>query len=492
MITLDPESAVQLAKHQDWLSLNSLSTLTPELAKAFSQFDGDTLDLNGAKTLDVETAKLIGLARCKSQLSLNGLSSISPEVVNELADGRSGLSLQGLQHIDQPTRNAIERAAVKLKSEKRVLIVTKVDGIEEPQDKDRIQGTWQIIDMQEGGYAVPAELVQMLSCVFHDYTLEMHAGKQVQKNTFTLDPSTTPKSIDMVDDERMKRGIYELQGDTLRLCFEKNHPGQRPTAFVSQSGSVNDLVLMMKRRSDDKIVSAEDSYSGERLRIQTAKLNGEGKVEIKFNTLAETVYHCPGANARKTEHGIELIFIRAMLNQRPDIEYPVSPANRPHAAEKVIVVDAGDQSLYVQAGFKRILIWSQDNAQIIGQWQVTYSEDSGRKAPPEMLKNLRFEFTAEKMLTQIADRKSESTYKLNPSTSPALIDFTENGHTKMGIYDLDGDALRICIAETGSERPTSFDSLPNSANDVVIMLKRLHSEPVDPQPPEGDALPSTE
>ena len=36
-----------------------------------------------------------------------------------------------------------------------------------------------------------------------------------------------------------------------------------------------------------------------------------------------------------------------------------------------------------------------------------------------------------------------------------------------------GDTLRICIAESGNQRPTAFDSQPNSANDIVLILKRV-------------------
>ncbi|QDU75314.1 Serine/threonine-protein kinase PknB [Bremerella volcania] len=115
-----------------------------------------------------------------------------------------------------------------------------------------------------------------------------------------------------------------------------------------------------------------------------------------------------------------------------------------------------------------------DLDRIQGTWQVTYSEDSGRIAPQELLANLRFIIDGQTLTTEIAGRKSVSTYKLDPTSTPKMIDLTENGRSKLGIYDLDGDTLRICIAETGKQRPAAFDSQPNSANDVVIMLKRIH------------------
>ena len=126
-----------------------------------------------------------------------------------------------------------------------------------------------------------------------------------------------------------------------------------------------------------------------------------------------------------------------------------------------------------------------DNIQ--GTWQVTYSEDGGRIAPQELLANLRFIIDGQTLTTEMAGRKSVSTYELDPTSSPKSIDLTENGRTKQGIYDLVGDTLRICFPETGKQRPTAFDSQPDSANDVIIMLKRIR--PVAASPPATAEVP---
>lgn len=46
---------------------------------------------------------------------------------------------------------------------------------------------------------------------------------------YTLDPSKSPKHIDLMVDNRTMQGIYELKDDTLRLCFSRNGP--RPSSF---------------------------------------------------------------------------------------------------------------------------------------------------------------------------------------------------------------------------------------------------------------------
>lgn len=114
-----------------------------------------------------------------------------------------------------------------------------------------------------------------------------------------------------------------------------------------------------------------------------------------------------------------------------------------------------------------------DSLKIQGQWQVTYSEDSGRVASQDLLTDIRLTFLGEKMIIQNGEKRSEATFKLNSQTSPKSIDIVDEGKHKPGIYDLQGDTLRICVAEQLEARPTAFDSQPNSNNDVIIMLKRI-------------------
>jgi uncharacterized protein (TIGR03067 family) len=119
-----------------------------------------------------------------------------------------------------------------------------------------------------------------------------------------------------------------------------------------------------------------------------------------------------------------------------------------------------------------------DRDAIQGTWSVILAVDSGRTAPPEALRDIRFVITKDKVTMELGGRKQESTYTLNPSTSPKSIDLTTNGHTKPGIYDLQGDTLRICTSEDTDMRPTAFDSQPDSVNDLVLTMKRMNPEPL--------------
>jgi len=74
--------------------------------------------------------------------------------------------------------------------------------------------------------------------------------KDYGKLTMKLDPSTTPKCVDIVitggdQKDAVLEGIYELQGDTLKICAKvigKERPGQ----FTSPEGS-NIVLVVLKR-----------------------------------------------------------------------------------------------------------------------------------------------------------------------------------------------------------------------------------------------------
>lgn len=114
-----------------------------------------------------------------------------------------------------------------------------------------------------------------------------------------------------------------------------------------------------------------------------------------------------------------------------------------------------------------------DQVAIQGEWRVIVAEDSGRTGPPEAVRDIRVTVTQDELTMEIAGRKSVSTFTLDPSTTPKSIDMITEGRTMPGIYDLQGDTLRICFCEATDERPTVFDSQPDSANDIVLTLKRV-------------------
>jgi uncharacterized protein (TIGR03067 family) len=124
------------------------------------------------------------------------------------------------------------------------------------QELKKLQGAWVLVAYEEGGKMLPPEKVRDVAMTARikgaGYTLAW--GQEAVKGRLTLDPSKTPKHLDAQFErpggEKGKTvGIYELDGDTLRVCFAPEGK-ERPTAFRTQPGS--DQVMQTFRKEKSK------------------------------------------------------------------------------------------------------------------------------------------------------------------------------------------------------------------------------------------------
>ena len=122
----------------------------------------------------------------------------------------------------------------------------------------------------------------------------------------------------------------------------------------------------------------------------------------------------------------------------------------------------------------------KDEDTIVGIWQVDAIDfGPGVPAPPVDFKQMRFEFKAGgKMAMTMGDMPAnESEFKLDPAAKVKAIDIG-NGRVSPGIYELDGDNLKICLAEgTNTVRPTKMK--PEAMRITVITFKRVKVEKKD-------------
>jgi uncharacterized protein (TIGR03067 family) len=130
-------------------------------------------------------------------------------------------------------------------------------------------------------------------------------------------------------------------------------------------------------------------------------------------------------------------------------------------------------TLLVSAGLLLGADAPRDAEKVQGTWKVISAEDSGRKASQETIRSLRWSVTKDAITYKVGPKTTRWVYKLDPGRKPKWMDLTEGDRTRLAIYDLEGDTLKVCFAEgTQKERPTAFESKPNSPNDVLIVLKR--------------------
>lgn len=122
-------------------------------------------------------------------------------------------------------------------------------------DKAKLQGKWQAVSSNRGGQDDPNAARH--SMTFDKDTVVIKAGdRTIVKGTFKLDPAKSPKHIDIAieegsDDVKGKtgRGIYELEGDTLKWAVAQPGEAERPTGFGSTEGTRN-MVVTLKRAKE--------------------------------------------------------------------------------------------------------------------------------------------------------------------------------------------------------------------------------------------------
>jgi uncharacterized protein (TIGR03067 family) len=108
-----------------------------------------------------------------------------------------------------------------------------------------------------------------------------------------------------------------------------------------------------------------------------------------------------------------------------------------------------------------------------GTWTVVAAERDGRKLTDEQLKGVTLSFDgAGRTSVRKGDQLLfDGTIGIDPTTKPRTLDATQTsagdnkGKTFLGIYELDGDTLKVCSSEpAGNDRPREFSSTPGSGH----------------------------
>jgi uncharacterized protein (TIGR03067 family) len=108
-----------------------------------------------------------------------------------------------------------------------------------------------------------------------------------------------------------------------------------------------------------------------------------------------------------------------------------------------------------------------------GAWTLVGAQEKGQKASDEDLKKVpvTLNIKDDKFTIKFGDQMMEGTFKIYPDKKPKAYDAKGTDaegktHESIGIYEIDGDTLKVCFVQADKERPKEFKT--EAASDASI------------------------
>jgi uncharacterized protein (TIGR03067 family) len=98
-------------------------------------------------------------------------------------------------------------------------------------------------EAEVGGNKVPEQFLRGNKWTFDGNRVTITDGRSNNVGVFTLDSKANPKTFDVKGQTGASMGIYELSGDTLKICMS---PKQRPATFNSKDTQFS-VYYLLKR-----------------------------------------------------------------------------------------------------------------------------------------------------------------------------------------------------------------------------------------------------
>ena len=157
----------------------------------------------------------------------------------------------GLATLEERLRGTAALAAER----RRSLTAAAVDPARPGRDPEQLEQEAAAVRQSEAelaGKKYPDEIRKTIKLVIKDDKYTVTVGTEgADQGTVKLDPSANPKTMDITGTDGPNKGktflcIYELDGDTLRVCYDLRGKA-RPTEFKTKPGTK--LYLVTYKRS---------------------------------------------------------------------------------------------------------------------------------------------------------------------------------------------------------------------------------------------------
>jgi uncharacterized protein (TIGR03067 family) len=116
----------------------------------------------------------------------------------------------------------------------------------------------------------------------------------------------------------------------------------------------------------------------------------------------------------------------------------------------------------------------KDMSALEGEWTMTSGEREGEAFPDEYVKSGKREVKDGVSTVTIGDSiLIKSNFTVDPTKKPKAIDFEvidgQGKGTKLhGIYEIDGDTMKICLTVADKDRPTDFTTKADGGRTLTV------------------------
>ena len=201
-------------------------------------------------------------------------------------------------------------------------------------DLEKLQGTWQMIAFEMDGQKIPPGSASIV--IKGNKFTSLSMGAQYE-GTMVADSTSTPKTFDVKFHKGPHKGetslgIYELDGDTWRICIGLAGV-KRPTKFAAEPGSGHALETLTRAMAG--AAAEQEEPAGE----PAAELEGEWFMLSCFQD-GKPMDAKIRASARRVFHGNQttmLVFDQVYMKSR----YAVNRAATPRTIDYVDTSQSG-------------------------------------------------------------------------------------------------------------------------------------------------------
>ena len=135
-----------------------------------------------------------------------------------------------------------------------MILFTAAARSQDADERKLLQGTWLATAAELSESTLDEATLKTIKLVLEGDKYAVTVGESpIDKDTTRIDPAAKPKTMDIISTEGPNKGktflaIYELNGDTLRICYDLTGK-VRPTEFKTRKGEPLFLVTYKRAKS---------------------------------------------------------------------------------------------------------------------------------------------------------------------------------------------------------------------------------------------------